>query len=335
MTAPPPSYLKVLSLAAIVCLGGGGCLVTAAGIRTKVAILDFINAGDAAALKNSAPEMLGAAFVENGEYSLVDRDRVRQAQEEQNPGQSGRVDQKTAAGIGKALGAKLVVVGGVQRVDANYIINIIFVDAETGLVVSRKRFTAQSNQELAGLYRQAVSTLWTKEAVPEPAGEQPRTAQALPAPKPPAPAVKKKHSAGEAALGLLYPGVALKYWPGSKSAWEVRAQSGAGVLALGPRYYHYFPGKSVPRLFYAIEADYITFRGKVSEGYGFAGGFFAGGELPLSKQTDLLVDFGPAYVNLKDKRFSLYADGFEFVLNISVYLHFKVFRDTLDAKITR
>ncbi|MEK7721626.1 MAG: hypothetical protein AAB359_04480, partial [Elusimicrobiota bacterium] len=130
-------------------------------------------------------------------------------------------------------------------------------------------------------------------------------------------------TAGNWALGGLYPGASLKYVTNSKTAWELRAQSGSGVFALGPRYYRYFIQASNPRLFFGIEADYLTFKGKVSKSTGYAGGAFVGGEVFLTKQLGLLLDFGPMYISLEDDKFSESASNIEYVMNMGVYWHFK------------
>lgn len=128
---------------------------------------------------------------------------------------------------------------------------------------------------------------------------------------------------GNWALGGLYSGGALKYVTGGKSAWELRAQSGSGILALGSRYYRYFTRDANPRLFYGIEGDYITFKGEESKGAGFAGGAFLGGEIFLTKQLGLLADVGPMYINLADSDYSQSAGNMEYVLNMALYWHFR------------
>lgn len=128
---------------------------------------------------------------------------------------------------------------------------------------------------------------------------------------------------GNWALGGFYPGASVKYVTGGKSAWELRAQTGSGVFAVGPRYYRYFAQASNPRLFFGIEADYITFKGNESKGTGFAGGAFVGGEIILTKQIGLLMDFGPMFINLKDNDSSQSESGIEYVVNMALYWHFR------------
>jgi hypothetical protein len=139
----------------------------------------------------------------------------------------------------------------------------------------------------------------------------------------PAPETKIPPAAANWALGVLYPGASLKYMTGDRDAWELRAQSGSGIFALGSRYYRYFAQAANPRLFWGAEADYLTFKGKVSKGAGFAGGAFAGGEIFLTREIGLLMDFGPMYISLSDKNFSESASNLEYVMNMGIYWHFK------------
>lgn len=135
--------------------------------------------------------------------------------------------------------------------------------------------------------------------------------------------IKDPPATGDWALGVLYPGVSVKYMTGGKSAWELRAQSGSGAFALGPRYYRYFAQAANPRLFWGIEADYLAYKGKVSKSTGFAGGAFIGGEIFLTKQIGLLMDFGPMYISLSDDEFSQSSSAIEYVLNMGIYWHFE------------
>lgn len=123
------------------------------------------------------------------------------------------------------------------------------------------------------------------------------------------------------AAGLLYPGGSIKY-SNSNYAWEFKAQSGSGVLALGPRYYRYLNTSGL-RLFWGLEVDFISFKGKASKGSGWAAGGFVGGELPITDQLGLAMDFGPMLINLTEKDYSQSENGLEYVVGLGVYWHFK------------
>ncbi len=133
-----------------------------------------------------------------------------------------------------------------------------------------------------------------------------------------------KHPASDKwALGLVYPGAAIRYTPSGKTAWEVKAQTGSGVFAAGPRFYYYLNSGSRLSIFCGAEADYIGFRGKVSKGSGFAGGAFLGGDVYFAGQLSLSIDFGPMYISLSDTKFSESASGIGYIMNMGIYRHFK------------
>ena len=125
------------------------------------------------------------------------------------------------------------------------------------------------------------------------------------------------------ALGLVYPGVAIRYQTSEKIAWEVKAQANSGVVAAGPRFYYYFSSDSKLSLFCGAEGDYIGFKGKVSKGSGFAGGAFIGGDVSLAGQLHLSMDFGPMYISLNDSKFSESVSGIGYIINMGIYWHFK------------
>jgi len=137
--------------------------------------------------------------------------------------------------------------------------------------------------------------------------------------KNPPPPAENHPSSAKWALGLVYPGAALKYQTGGKTAWEVKAQSGSGVFAAGPRFYYRLGSNPGFSLFCGAEADYIGFKGKVSEGSGFAGGAFVGGDIPFTEHLSLSMDFGPMYMDLSDKEFSESSSGVDYIVNMGIY----------------
>lgn len=291
--------------------------------KLKMAVLDFKTVGDSAELGEGAAEILRTTLLETGQYTVVERNMLAAALKEQKLGMSGTVDQTTAVGIGKILGAQIVAVGSVVKLGESYTLNIRFVDVLTGEVLSGKKLTAQSREDIPGLCSQMVKML-SKRGAPQQAEAEkvlpPKTSkppqEELSSPRTPS-------NPGNWALGGLYPGASIKYLTGGETAWELRAQSGSGVFAVGPRYYRYFSFKANPRLFFGLEADYLTYKGNVSKSTGYAAGTFMGGEIFLTRNIGLLVDFGPIYIGLKDDTYSESASAVEYVLNTGIYWHFK------------
>ena len=86
--------------------------------RPGLAVLPFENGGsygkdkeDFEALRRGLAAILTTELSQNSAVRLVDRERVQQLLDEQNLGQSERIDAGTAAKIGKLVGAKYMVAG--------------------------------------------------------------------------------------------------------------------------------------------------------------------------------------------------------------------------------
>lgn len=128
---------------------------------------------------------------------------------------------------------------------------------------------------------------------------------------------------GRWALGVVNHGGTVKYQAGKRVALEGKALFSSGVSIFAPRFYYNFSSTPGLSLFFGAEADYIGFKGKVSKGAGFAGGVFAGGDIYLTRQISLAMDFGPMYIGLRDGSSGLSVGGISYVLNMGVYWHFK------------
>ena len=294
----------------------------AAEVRQKVAVMDFKTVGDSTDLGEGAAEILRTTLMETGKYTVVERSMLKEALKEQKMSLSGAVDQTTAVGIGKILGAQLVAVGSVVKMsERSYTLNVRFIDVATGEVITGKKLTAKNREDIPYLCEQIVKMLSKREAPKVAEEEEPLPQPIIKPPKPQAVKIEKTQDTGGWALGGLYPGASLKHITSSKSAWELRAQSGLGVFAIGPRYYRYITSTGL-RLFWGLEADFISFKGKESKGSGWAAGGFAGGEVPLTNHLGLAMDFGPMYLSLAETEYSQSAGGIEYVFNTAIYWHF-------------
>ncbi len=130
-------------------------------------------------------------------------------------------------------------------------------------------------------------------------------------------------ASGRWAVGSIAYGGAVRYRTAKKTAWEIRGQYASDVFAVGPRFYYYFGSGSGFALFCVLEGDYIGFKGRVSKGFGLAGGVALGGEVLLTKKLAISLDFGPVYLHLRDSEFSESAGGVEYVINGGIYWYFK------------
>jgi hypothetical protein len=125
------------------------------------------------------------------------------------------------------------------------------------------------------------------------------------------------------AVGVNYPGVNIRKFFGDGSAAEIKGQYMDKIGVAGLRIYIYLSETGRRLKFYGgVEGDYLTFKGNVSKGAGGAIGGFGGFEYFFSRRLSLLVDMGPAYINLKDTATSLTSHGIYFVVNSGVNLYF-------------
>ena len=72
-----------------------------------------------------------------------------------------------------------------------------------------------------------------------------------------------------------------------------------------------------------LELDYTVFKDDDISGNGLIAYPFAGGEYFVSNKLSLIMDFGPAFISLKEKEFELSVDSFEWVVNLGIYYYFK------------
>lgn len=134
-----------------------------------------------------------------------------------------------------------------------------------------------------------------------------------------APAADLSHRIG---VGLNWPGIAVKYGISPKWAIEGRYQTQDKISVMGPRIYYVMKEGSALNLLAGVEGDYVTFTGDVSQGSGFAGEIFVGGEYFVARNLSFLLDMGPAYVSLSDTDTSESVSGLDVVLNMGVNYYF-------------
>ncbi len=93
--------------------------------RRRIAVLDFDFASTSGTgfyygwlgigPAKGVSDLLTNALVKDGTYIVLERSKIEQILEEQNLGESGRIDASTAAQIGKLLGADAVIIGTISQ----------------------------------------------------------------------------------------------------------------------------------------------------------------------------------------------------------------------------
>lgn len=110
-------------------------------MRPTVAVLPFVNSAIGASNAELAPLSKGIAdllltdLAQNTGIRVVERENIQKLLDEQNLARDGRVDDATAARIGKLLGAKHMVTGTfVTDRSGTMVITVKSIDTETGRI---------------------------------------------------------------------------------------------------------------------------------------------------------------------------------------------------------
>jgi len=83
----------------------------------------------------AASEVMSHRFVAHGAFTVVERGEIGKLLSEQKLQASGAVDSDTAVRLGKVLGAGVILLGNIQKVDGKYQVNARLVNAETAEVL--------------------------------------------------------------------------------------------------------------------------------------------------------------------------------------------------------
>ena len=129
-------------------------------------------------------------------------------------------------------------------------------------------------------------------------------------------------------LGLGYPYFSLKYNLSRRFAVDGRGAFGDGINAFGGRGYFNFYRIKKSVFFTGVEGDYITFNVDGAKGNGTLWMPFIGGEQFIFSRMTLALDFGAAYLDIKDSEIiggnQVSASGFEWTINVGLNFYFGV-----------
>ena len=101
--------------------------------KSILAILDFEEIGVSENMGKIAAEMIRSDFINQNNYIIVERGKIKNLLEEYKLQQSGLIDQGQAKQFGKLLGAEELLVGSVTKLDDKFFINMRFINVTTGL----------------------------------------------------------------------------------------------------------------------------------------------------------------------------------------------------------
>lgn len=141
------------SLLAIGMAVGLAAPLAAQDTRPGIAVLPIENGGsygqDAEnfeALQVGLQQMLTTEFAVNPALRVVERRRIRDLLEEQDLGASGRVNNETAARLGKLVGARYMVVGGFVDFYGDFRLDLRVINVETSEVVRTEQVRKKREQ---------------------------------------------------------------------------------------------------------------------------------------------------------------------------------------------
>lgn len=203
----------------------GLILSTAAWAGDGLAVLYFDNQGNPPLepLKVGLAQMLITDLREIPGVDVVERSRIQEVLDEIELGHSGKVDEVTAARIGKLVGARWMVMGGFFELGGTLRIDARLVEVETGKIVFASGVNDASHQfmglekRLALDLRDALAEVAPKagKVGPSPATKPSPSVKPTLAPPSPSPASPKRRAADGAAPAERKPfEAALKYSEG-------------------------------------------------------------------------------------------------------------------------
>jgi TolB-like protein len=133
--------------------------------RPGIAVLPFTNGGsygpnkeDIAPLEVGVQQMLLTELAQNPGLRIVERSRIREILEEQGLATNGQVDPRTAARVGKLVGARYVITGAFMDLYGNFRLDGRIVDVETGEIIKTQEVNAK-RQNLYNLMVELASKI--------------------------------------------------------------------------------------------------------------------------------------------------------------------------------
>jgi TolB-like protein len=159
---------SVVATMGLVLVAGAPALAGQGGsqdTRPGIAVFAFSNGGsygaqkeDYDALERGMAGMLISELGANPALRVVERENIQHLVDEQNLGASGRVDDQTAAKVGKIVGARYAVMGSFIDVYGDFRVDVRVVNVETSEIIKTERVTMQ-REHLFDLVRNLAGAL--------------------------------------------------------------------------------------------------------------------------------------------------------------------------------
>lgn len=179
------NFIGLAALPLVLALAGSGpglAAQTESSDRPTVAVFDFTGflmgeSGNSAPLGKAVSSMLITELTGRPGMHVIERAQLKALLTEQQLGLSGRVDEGTAAEVGRMLGAQYVIFGQVSSVGGNMRMDMRAVDVETSEIQARK-LSGETDELLDVVVRMA--DLFAQEIELESPSSRPATAPVPP-----------------------------------------------------------------------------------------------------------------------------------------------------------
>ena len=106
----------------------------AEGETQTIAVVDFQPINVPRNLALIVSELLRTELVSTGVFNMIERGQYKKVQEEQSYAVSDFFDSKKVVKLGRLVGANIIVVGSVSKVNGNLVLNARMVDVGTGII---------------------------------------------------------------------------------------------------------------------------------------------------------------------------------------------------------
>ncbi|MFH0975866.1 MAG: CsgG/HfaB family protein [Spirochaetota bacterium] len=107
--------------------------------KVTIAVLDFAPNGVPKIVSNAISEIFRSEFINIGNFVVVERAQMEEILKEQELQMSGCTDSACAVQFGKLLSARKIVVGEVSSITKSILINVRYVDVESGVSLFSSR----------------------------------------------------------------------------------------------------------------------------------------------------------------------------------------------------
>ncbi len=137
-------------------------VATAEFIKNKIAVLDFMLQGkgfETEDLGQIVAEWLITALVKQGRFDVVERRLLKKIIAEQHLSETGLLDQRTTAQLGKVLGVKVVVSGSVMRIQDIIEVNSRIIDVESGSILAAESVKNEDASRLKNLVEEMAQKI--------------------------------------------------------------------------------------------------------------------------------------------------------------------------------